>query len=113
MGVGLFWALVLKMRNARLVSSPVVPFFILFFTLGGWLTVLLTVWFWEWSGMASLGMLYLVLVAPVLTAFMSWRLRHQRSLSGFHAWAFYLSMACTCLVVVGVPVAYVTLLGMR
>jgi hypothetical protein len=75
--------------------------------------VLLTVWFWEWSGMASLGMLYLILIAPVLTAVMSWKLRHQRALSRFHAWAFYLCMACTCLVVVGVPVAYVTLFGMR
>jgi hypothetical protein len=113
LGVGVFWALIHKMRSAMVVSPPVVPYFILFFTLGGWLTVLLTVWFWEWSGMASLGMLYLILVAPILTAFMSWRLRLQRTLSRFHAWAFYLSMACTCLVVVGVPVAYVTLLGMR
>jgi hypothetical protein len=113
LGVGVFWALIHKMRSAMVVSPPVVPYFILFFTLGGWLTVLLTVWFWEWSGMASLGMLYLILVAPILTAFMSWRLRIQRKLSRFHAWAFYLSTACTCVVVVGVPVSYVTLLGMR
>jgi hypothetical protein len=45
------------------VSPPAVPFFVLFFTLGGWLLVLLTAWFWEWSGLASLGMLYLIFIA--------------------------------------------------
>ena len=95
------------------VSPPIIPYVILFFTLGGWLTVLLTVCFWEWSGLASLGMLYLILVAPLLTAFMSWHLRLERRLSRFHAWAFYLSMASTFLVVIAVPVAYITLLGMR
>jgi hypothetical protein len=55
------------------VSPPVVPFFVLFFTLGGWLLVLLTAWFSEWSGLASLGMSYLIFIAPVLTAVLSWR----------------------------------------
>jgi hypothetical protein len=87
------------------VSPPAVPFFVLFFTLGGWLLVLLTAWFWEWSGLASLGMLYLIFIAPVLTAVLSWRLRAQRNLSKFHTCAFYLSGAYTCFIVVGVPVA--------
>jgi hypothetical protein len=34
------------------------------YTLGGCLTVLLTAWFWEWSGLAALGMLYLIFIAP-------------------------------------------------
>src|ERR1700759_956757 len=95
------------MRSARVVSPPDIPFFILFFTLGGFLTVLLTVGFWEWSGLASLGVAYLIFVAPVLTAFLSWLLRVQRSLSKFHACAFYVSIAYTFLIVLGVPWAFV------
>jgi hypothetical protein len=104
-GLLAYWALLRKMRNVNVVSPPEIPFFILFFTLGGCLTVLLTVWFWEWSGLASLGVFYLIFIAPALTAFFSWRLRVDRTRSKFHAWAFYLSVAYTCLIVVGVPLA--------
>jgi hypothetical protein len=45
LGVLVFLALVHKMRSAMIVSPPIIPFFILFFTLGGCLTVLLTAWF--------------------------------------------------------------------
>ena len=53
--------------------------------------------------MASIGMLYLLLIAPVLTAIVFWRLRSQRTLSGFHRCAFLLSGAYTCFVIVAVP----------
>jgi hypothetical protein len=71
------------------------------------LTVLLTAWFWEWSGLAALGMLYLIFIAPALTAWLAWQLRVQRTLSKFHACAFYICVAYTCLIVIGVPWAYI------
>lgn len=40
--------------------------FLLFVCYGGVLLVVLTIWFWEWSGMASLGFTFLMLGAPVL-----------------------------------------------
>ena len=83
LGLLVYFALIRTMRSTKVVSAPELPFFILFFTSGGWLLVLLTVWFWEWSGLASIGMLYLILIAPVLTALMAWRLRSYRTLSGF------------------------------
>jgi hypothetical protein len=108
-----FWALIRKMRSEDVVSPPVIPFFILFFTFGGWLQVLLTAWLWEWSGLASIGMLYLIFIAPVITAVMSWRLRSTRALSAFHRWAFFVNGAYTCVIVIGVPVAIYTQLGLR
>jgi hypothetical protein len=105
LGLLAYAMLLRKMRSARIVLPPTIPFFILFFTLGGWLLVLLTVWIWEWSGMASIGMIYLILVAPVLTAVMFWKLRSQRTLSAFHRCAFVLSGAYTCLIIVAVPLA--------
>ncbi len=103
LGLAAYAILIRTMRGARVDSPPTIPFFILFFTFGGWLLVLLTAWLWEWSGMASIGMLYLLLIAPVLTAAMFWRLRSQRALSGFHRCAFLLSGAYTCFVIVAVP----------
>jgi hypothetical protein len=107
-GLLAFWALLGAMRHRGISSPPVNAFFILFFTIGGWLEVLLTVWLWEWSGMASLGMLYLLLIAPVLTGVMCWRLRTQRGLSGFHRCAFFLngSYPCLAIIVIGVWSTY-------
>jgi hypothetical protein len=103
LGVAAYAMLLRKMSAARVDSPPTIAFFVLFFTLGGWLLVLLTAWFWEWSGMASLGMLYPLLVAPVLTGAMFWKVRSQRTLSIFHQCAFFLSGAYTCFVIVAVP----------
>jgi hypothetical protein len=86
------------MRSASIRSPPVIPYFILFATFGGWLLVALTAYFWKWSGMASLGMIYLILVAPFLTAALAWKLRHQRALSVFHRCAFLGNAAYTCLI---------------
>jgi heme O synthase-like polyprenyltransferase len=70
----------------------------LFATFGGWLVLLLTALFWEWSGMASLGFLYLVLVAPVGTAALAWSLYRRRAMSGFHRSAFVASISYSGLV---------------
>jgi hypothetical protein len=105
LGLLVYFALIRTMRSTKVVSAPELPFFILFFTSGGWLLVLLTVWFWEWSGLASIGMLYLILIAPVLTALMAWRLRSYHTLSGFHRCACFVSGAYTCAIAFGVPVA--------
>jgi hypothetical protein len=78
LGLAAYAALIQKMKRMRIDSPPTVSFFILFFTFGGWLLVALTAWLWEWSGMASIGMLYLLFIAPVLTAAIFWRLRSQR-----------------------------------
>jgi hypothetical protein len=111
-GVLAFWLLIRKMRGKGVVSPPEIPFFILFFTFGGWLQVLLTAWLWEWSGLASIGTLYLILIAPVITAVMSWRLRTTVTLSAYHRLAFLASGAYTCIISIGMPVAiYTHLIG--
>jgi hypothetical protein len=97
MGLVAFWILVRRMKSASIPSPPLIPYFVLFATVGGLLLILLTSYFWYWSGMASLGIIYLVLVAPFLTAFLAWTLRHQRVLSLFHQCAFIANIAYTCL----------------
>ena len=103
LGVIVFILLCRRMKRTHIQSPPFLYYFILFATYGGWLMVLLTALFWEWSGMASFGMLYLLLVAPVLTGVMFWKLRSKRTLSTFHQCAFLLSGAYTCFVIVAVP----------
>jgi len=91
-GVMAFALLCRWMWRARIQSPPFLSWFILFATFGGWLMVLLTAFFWEWSGMASLGVFYLALVAPFVTAALAWSLHRRRTLSSFHRSAFIASI---------------------
>ena len=56
------------MKDNNIESPPFVPLFLLFVTYGGWLIVLLTKLFWVWSGMATLGIAYLILTAFLAAA---------------------------------------------
>jgi|ERR1051325_614953 hypothetical protein len=68
-GIGISWFLRLlgRMETEKVRSAPVISLFILFFSYGGIAMVLLTALFWRWSGLASLGVAYLLFIAPLLT----------------------------------------------
>lgn len=102
---GLQWFMWLRddMREEQIESPPVFPLFIVFATYGGLLLVILTSFFWYWSGMASLGLAYLLFLAPIVMLVIGWRLYPQRNLSRFHKAAFVASISyvgvVACLVV--------------
>ena len=109
LGVGLFAWLCRCMRKANIPSPPYYSYFILFITFGGWLMVIFTALFWEWSGMASLGFVYLVFVAPLVTAGVAYNLYNRRALSPFHRNAYFASIAYSGLLIL----AFVVWLGAR
>lgn len=59
--------------------------------------VCLTALFWKWSGMASVGIFLLILIAPFVTAGIAFSLRNRRALSGFHQGAYIASTAYSAL----------------
>jgi len=93
LGMIVFALLCRRMRRTHIPSPPFVSYFILFATFGGWLMVCLTALFWNWSGMASLGVFSLILVAPFVTAGVAFSLRNRRTLSAFHRSAYVASLA--------------------
>lgn len=92
LGAGAFLFLCWRMIQAQIQLPPFFSYFVLFCVYGGWLIVALTAGFWEWSGMASIGVAGLVFVAPFVTASLARNLRQQRGLSGFHRGAYFLSI---------------------
>lgn len=76
------------MQQPRLQHLPVTPLLLALVTYGGWLLVILTWLFWSWSGMATIGLAYLVFVAPILMGYVAWRLYDQRKQSQFHLMLF-------------------------
>jgi hypothetical protein len=87
-GLGLYWWLRGRMIKAGIPKPPIVPFFILFATYGGWLIVGLTFLLWYWSGIATLGLAYLIFIAPIVMLALTILLYGRRNLSPFHFGAF-------------------------
>lgn len=78
-GVFIFARLCVAMRDAHVENPPYRQLFVLFATYGGVLLVVLTALFWRWSGMASLGVFYLLLAAPVAMAVCAWSVDPKQS----------------------------------
>ena len=62
--------------------------------------VVLTSLFWYWSGMASLGAMYLILIAPVIMTLLAIVLFRQRRLSQHHFGSFIASGMYPCVLAV-------------
>lgn len=83
LGLTAFMVLRQRLLNAGAAPFVVAAWFILFATYGGALLVVLTQLFWRWSGAASLGGAYLLLVAPLLLLVLGWALWRRRALAGY------------------------------
>jgi hypothetical protein len=92
-GVQLYLWLYQRMKAGNLESPPVIPYFILFFTYGGFFGIILTVLFWYWSGMASLFTAYLLILAPIVMLITASQLFQKRKLSPYHSSAFVASIS--------------------
>ncbi len=77
------------MQQSRLQHLPVTSLLFALVAYGGWLLIILTWLFWDWSGMATIGLAYLVFVAPVLMGYVAWRLYGQRKQSQIHLMLFF------------------------
>ncbi len=71
-------------KEEKITNAPTTELFLVFLTYGGLLLVMLTTLFWKWSGMASLGIFYLILVAPFIMGFIAYRHRVTRTISKYH-----------------------------
>ena len=91
LGLGLYFWLCTKMKAQRFSIWLQFAYFQIFFIYGGLLMVALTTIFWEWSGMASLGCLFLLVPAPLIMIVQTAKIWSFRKRSRFHATAFWLS----------------------
>jgi hypothetical protein len=90
--LGLAYYLFLRKRmiNDNIIQPPIWSMFIMFFTYGGLLTLIFTVFFWEWSAGASIGVFYLLFLAPILMLLIAYKQYKKRKTSIYHKWMFYL-----------------------
>ena len=77
-----------RMKNESIQDAPTAELFIIFATYGGILLVTLTTIFWKWSGLASLGAFYLIIVAPIVMGLIAYRNRQTKEKSKYHNWIY-------------------------
>jgi hypothetical protein len=75
-----------------------IPLLIVFFVYGGCLMVALTLACWTWSGMASIGLAFLIFAAPIMMIFQAILMRKDFKKSKTHRWIFRLSIGYPFLV---------------
>jgi len=92
LGIIFFVRLSRRMFKEKIERPPVVELFLIFATYGGFLLVVLTSLFWEWSGMASIGTAYLIIIAPFVMGVIAFRQRKLNYLSKFHHYTYISSL---------------------
>jgi len=97
-GLQIFVTLKGNMRAAQIERPPVIPLFINFVTYGGWVMVALTLLIWHWSGMALIGLLYLVFIGPFLMSGLAVMMYRQRRFSRYHFGLFVSSAIYPCII---------------
>ena len=88
--VGFLYFLRIKkqMELENITKAPIIELFAIFATYGGLLLVILTTFFWQWSGMASLGIFYLIFGAPFVMGYIVYRHTKTKNLSKYHKYTY-------------------------
>ena len=90
-GLALYLWLCVRMRRAT-PEPPYLTYLFLFAAGGGWLLIVLTELFWRWSGMASVGTFFLLLISPFIATAFAFFMHSERRTSRFHLWAVRLCL---------------------
>ncbi len=88
-----YFMLCLRMKDKAVSKPPYISFGVLFLIYAGWIIVWLTSLFWKWSGLASIGIFFLILVAPFISLFLIIYFKKLRTLSVYHATIFKTSIS--------------------
>lgn len=91
-GVAFFLNIYIDMKARKVVRAPVPDLFLVFATYGGLVILILTALIGEWSGLASLGTVYLGFGAPIVMGCIMYRQKKNLSVSQYHLWTFRVAL---------------------
>jgi hypothetical protein len=98
-GVALYAWLCTCMQRRGIPEPPFVTYFVLFAHGGIWFLLLLTSYLWGWSGMSSLGALYLIFISPFPVGVFAFALHDERRDSVFHAIAYWFCLGYVFIII--------------
>jgi hypothetical protein len=86
-GLLIYLKLCYDIKKKSIAKPPFLQIFILFVAFGGWLIILLTLCFWEVSGLMILGGFFLLLIMPIVITFCVLSLYLQTNISTYHLYS--------------------------
>ncbi|WP_428657706.1 hypothetical protein [Runella sp.] len=93
--------------RAAIANPPELQLFLIFGIYGGLLLMTVHSLTWQWSGMASFGILALLVVAPVIAISTAYSLRKLKYHSGYHYRLYYSGLLyIPILILVFISLAY-------
>lgn len=84
--------LVKKMLKEEIPEPPIDGYFLLFGIYGVLLILMLTAFFWYYSGMAFLGGLAAIVIGPIISGVLAYRSYRQKGYSLYHFYLHWLSI---------------------
>ncbi len=102
LGLVAYLKVYLDLKKEQVSPFVIKGYFFLFFHYGGVLVVILTHFFWEWSGMASIGTMYLCSIAPIIMGVISFKLRYMFRQLRYHNILFWGGLVYMVLILVTV-----------
>lgn len=86
-------------------SPPYIEYFVIFFTFGGWIMIFVTLRFWYWSGMATIGFFFLLTAMPLFFIGLALSLFRNRNVSKYHL----VALVCSCVYLAFIIVSWTIL----
>jgi hypothetical protein len=91
-GIAGYVLLVKKMLKEEIPEPPMDGYFLLFGIYGVLFVLMLTAFFWYYSGMAFLGGLAAIVIGPIISGVLAYRSYRQKGLSLYHFYLHWLSI---------------------
>ena len=91
-GIAGYVLLVKKMLKEEIPEPPMDGYFLLFGIYGVLLVLMLTAFFWHYSGMAFLGGIAAIVIGPIISGVLAYRSYRQKGLSLYHFYLHWLSI---------------------
>jgi hypothetical protein len=86
-GLLIYLKLCYDIKKKSIPKPPFWQIFILFVAFGGWLIILLTLFFWYVSGLLYLGFFFLIIIMPIVIIFCVLSLYLQTDISTYHLYS--------------------------
>lgn len=88
LGLLIYIQLIKRIKKSNIINPPIIDLFLIFAIYGGLLIIMLTSLFWVWSGLASIGTIFLIIIAPIVMLTIIIRNYNQRTISVYHRGTF-------------------------
>lgn len=92
LGIICYIFILTRIKRENVKNPPNIALFLVFLNYGMFLLLILTALFWYWSGMATLGLLFVLFISPLIMLGIAIYYFNSQKASKYHKAVFYLAL---------------------